>query len=120
MKKSIILRVLAALLLTLLLITSYSYAMQVGPITIIPKPPPDGGTIDKVDNIRGKVLFGVQLVGTIIAISTLMIIGIKYMISAPEGKAQYKRQAAPFILGSVLLFGAVAIVEVIKQFGTNL
>ena len=81
---------------------------------------PDPEIIDSGSTISGKILYIVQLVGTIIAISMLMVLGIKYMMAAPEGKANIKKQAYIYIVGAVLLFGAVGIVEVIKNFETNI
>ena len=55
-------------------------------------------------------------VGTIIAVGTLMIIGIRYMMAAPEEKADIKARSIPFAIGAVILFGAVNIVSLIETF----
>lgn len=51
-----------------------------------------------------------------IAIVILIVISMKYMISAPQDRADIKKHAVPFVIGSVVLFGASGIIQIIQSF----
>ena len=118
MKKMKIVKTLMIILMLTLVITSTVYATPIDVVEGKINPPSSG--MNQANNIRNRVLFIVQLVGSIIAVSMLIILGIKYMVAAPEGKADVKKQALIYIVGAVFLFGSVGIVEIIKNFETNL
>ena len=42
-----------------------------------------------------------------------MILGIKYMLGSVEEKASYKKSMMPYLIGSVLIFGAVNVTATI-------
>ena len=60
-----------------------------------------------------QVLGIIQVIGTFIAVGTLMILGIKYMVGSAEERASYKKSMLPYIIGSVLIFSAVNITSVV-------
>lgn len=69
----------------------------------------------------GKTALGViQVVGTGIGIIMLLYIAIKYMVAAPSEKAEYKKTAINFVIGAVILFAAMGILELIKKIMENL
>lgn len=51
------------------------------------------------------------------AVIILMILGIKFMTAAPEGKAQVKERSVPAVIGAVLLFAVGSIIKIIADFG---
>ena len=53
------------------------------------------------------------MVGTIVSVSTMTIIGIKYVIASSDEKAEYRERMIPYFIGAVLLFGASNIVNII-------
>ena len=60
------------------------------------------------------LLFGViRWGGLIAAVVIAMIIGIKFITSSPEGKAEVKKTAMFYVAGIVILLSASAIVTVI-------
>lgn len=59
-----------------------------------------------VSNTIYNILLGT---GIIIAVVVATILGIQYMTSAAEDKAQVKESMIPFIVGCVVVFGAFAI-----------
>ena len=73
-------------------------------------------------DVKGMYQFGgsvagvIHIVGTIVAIGSLMIIGIRYMVASADEKAEYRERMVPYIIGAVLLFGASTIVRVIYEF----
>ena len=60
-----------------------------------------------------QILGIIQVIGTFIAVGTLMILGIKYMVGSAEERASYKKSMLPYVIGSVLIFSAVNITSVI-------
>lgn len=68
----------------------------------------------KVTSMGGVVLGIFQAVGTVVAVVILVWLGIKYIMASPDGKAEIKKQAFGYILGAVLLFGAVWLVPLIQ------
>ena len=65
---------------------------------------------DKVQTVGENILGVVQTVGTIAAIVTLIILGIKYMMGSAEEKAEYKKTLMPYVIGAVLVLAAANIV----------
>ncbi|MDE5830160.1 MAG: pilin [Clostridia bacterium] len=62
----------------------------------------------------GNVALGlVQVIGTFLAVGVLMILGIKYMVGSAEERASYKKSMLPYIVGAILLFGAVNLTAVV-------
>lgn len=47
--------------------------------------------------------------GIFIAVAVGIIVGIKFMLSAPQEKAEFKESLAPYIVGVVLIVGALTI-----------
>lgn len=68
----------------------------------------------KATSMGGVVLGIFQAVGTVVAVVILVWLGIKYIMASPDGKAEIKKQAFGYILGAVLLFGAVWLVPLIQ------
>ena len=55
-------------------------------------------------NKVGTILGAVKLIGTILSVGTIMVVGIKYMTTSVEQKAEYKKTFVTFIIGAFLLF----------------
>ena len=71
--------------------------------------------------IRGNVIVGVlQGVGTVIAVIILTIIGIRYMISSVEERADYKETMVPFVIGAGSLLIISNLVGIIYSIVTNI
>lgn len=72
-----------------------------------------------VQNIAGKVLNIVQIVGVAVATIMLTVLGIKYVSASPNEKAEYKKGMTIYVIGAVLLFGASMLIGVIRNFISN-
>lgn len=59
-------------------------------------------------------------IGMIIAVLMCAILGVKYMLSSIEEKAEYKKDMIPYLVGAFLLFGICTIVKVMQQFGESI
>ena len=77
------------------------------------------GTED-LEEVGGRIMGIIQVVGIIVSVVTLMILGIKYMMGSPEEKAADKKTMMPYVIGAVFLFAAVTIANAIFNFATGL
>ena len=68
-----------------------------------------------IDDMGNIILGIIQTIGTFVAVATIMILGIKYMIGSLEERATYKKSMLPWIIGAVLLFAAVNLTVFIAE-----
>lgn len=100
---------------SILLIANSSLAIS------LPTPSaPDAQITRKLSDTTSMILSTVQLVGAVVAVIMIMVIAIKYFSAAPGEKAELKKKLVVYIVGAVILFGAVGIIELVKRFGTGL
>jgi len=62
-----------------------------------------------------KIIGAIQVAGVGIAVIMLLYIAIKYIMAAPSEKAEYKKTAVSYVIGAVILFAAVAILDLIQN-----
>lgn len=62
------------------------------------------GDNDKFIEKTNIILGIIRVLGTAIAVVSLMVIGIRYMFGSTEDKASYKETMVPYIIGAVMLF----------------
>ena len=79
----------------------------------------DSKAAESTGKAAESILGIVQIVAITTAIIILIVIGIKYITAAPEGKAELKKKAIIYIVGAMLLFGATAIVGIIRTVANN-
>lgn len=80
---------------------------------------PDTNNASGVTNMFNSVIGIVQVVGTGIAIIMLIVLAIKYLTAAPEGKAEIKKSAIIYVVAAVILFAAVNILAAIQSWASN-
>ena len=76
--------------------------------------------MSETNDVIGLIAGVVQVAGTIISVAVLMVIGIRYMISSAEEKAEYKERLFPYFVGAVILFAASNLVNALYKFGQGL
>lgn len=74
------------------------------------KQPTDTTKIDDLGSKLGNVMWLLQWGGIMAAVIIAMFVGIKYITSSPEGKAEVKKTLTIYIAGIVLLLSASTIV----------
>lgn len=111
MKKSVkVLSILLMALTVLTVICNITYAAGVTPgIVNVIEPSDASGMV----NLGGRILGGLRVFGTIASVLIIAILGIKYLTASPEGKADYKANMVPYIVGAVLLFGATNVASLV-------
>lgn len=84
------------------------------------KPSTDATSRNSISKIGGEIIGIIQSIGTIVSVIILVVVGIKYMIGSAEERAEYKKTMMPYVVGSILLFGAVTIATLVYQFANSL
>ena len=63
----------------------------------------------------GVFLGFLRYLGIIVAVVALAIIGISYMLSSVEGKAEYKKKILPYVLGCFLIVGISLVLGLVAD-----
>lgn len=118
MKKNL-LRLLS-ILLTILMICSFIVTVNAQKVAGIDLTPNTTGSAAGVaTNIGNQVLGVIQVAGTAIAVGMLLMLAIKYMKAAPDEKANIKQSSVIYIIGAVILFSAVTLVNMVYNFANE-
>ncbi len=80
----------------------------------------DGMNTTEIVQVGNNIVFVIRLLGTIISVGVLVVLGIKYMTSSPEGKADFKSTMIPYLVGAVLVFAATWIASAIYGFASGI
>ena len=70
---------------------------------------------EEADKTAGIILGALRGVGTIVSVLSLVIIGIKYMVGSIEARAEYKQTMIPYLIGAILVFATVNIVDALYK-----
>jgi len=70
----------------------------------------------KVLNVGGSVLSIIRTIGFIVALGMLIWIGIKWITSTAQERADLKGKAVNYVIGAVFVFGASFILPIIVKF----
>lgn len=110
MKKKMCITIIVLIIAILLLSSTSMATVSTGAYKDVGKTLSGG---DKISQIGGYVFNAVAVVGSGIAIISITILGIKYMVSSVEEKAQVKKKLIPFVTGTVIFFGVSFIMKII-------
>lgn len=75
---------------------------------------------NKVRNIGNDIIGLLQIIGTILSVTVLIVLGIKYMLGSVEERAEYKKSMMPYLIGAIMIFGITNIVALIAGISENL
>ena len=67
----------------------------------------------EITSLGGKIIGALRIFGVVASVLILVVLGIKYMMASPEGKADYKSNMVPYIVGAVLIFGATQVASLV-------
>lgn len=80
----------------------------------------DGDTGKTATGIMGTALYIVELLAIGIATIMLVVLGIKYMVSSANDRAEIKKHATIYVVGAIIIFGASGIVAIIRKFALDI
>ena len=71
--------------------------------------------INDATPIGNRLVGAIQVIGIFILVAMTIVVGIKFMVSSVEGKAEYKKTAIIYLTGAVLIFLTTQIVNFIYK-----
>lgn len=69
--------------------------------------------IHESNDMIGKILGRLQVIGSVISVVALCVIGIRYMLSSLEEKAEMKGVIIYYVIGAVLIFATSNILSIV-------
>ena len=75
------------------------------------------GTNVTFNTVSGKIFAILQAFTNVACISGIIILGVKYMVSSADKKADLKRELLPIVLGIILVFCSVQVLTFIIDVG---
>ncbi len=73
-----------------------------------------------VGKLAGATINFIKVVSVAIAVIMLIVLAVKYMLSAPNDKAEIKKHAVVYVVGAIVLFSASGVLEIIQKFANNI
>lgn len=68
---------------------------------------------DTLNQLGGNIYWIAMAIGFAAGVIVIAIVGVKYIISSPEGKAEIKKQLVMYIIGAILVSSSTWVVGVI-------
>ena len=81
--------------------------------------PKDNGATNSFKVAMNIVVFIAQLIAAGVAVIMLVALGIKYMVSSVNDKAEIKKHAVVYIVGAIIAFGSTGILQIFRNFITK-
>ena len=79
----------------------------------------DSNASSAARKITGSLLNVFRMAAVGVALIMLVVVAIKYMSAAPEGKAEIKKHAVIYVVGAIVLFASAGILTIIENFASN-
>ncbi len=110
-KKSV--KIISIILLAVILLMSVGNVVFAG---VADQFNPDTSAIEGTGakGVANTVLGALKWAGVAIAVGMLIFLGIKYVTSSPDGKANLKGQLGIYVLGFVFIVGATVIIGILQ------
>ena len=118
MKKTVKILSIVLMVMTMAMVAMPVFATSIG--SFIPDKPEYGTQAQQIQQTCNRLVVLIQVVGAVIAVIIIVILGIKYMTASPEGKADFKGAAVPYIVGAILVFAGSQIAAIIINMATGI
>ncbi len=70
---------------------------------------------EKLKSTSSDIYNILLVIGICVAVITISVLGIKFMIGSIEEKAQVKESLIPFVIGCIVVFGAFGIWKMVTE-----
>lgn len=117
MKKSVKIISVVLMILAITLISTSVFASSFQPANL--KEDIDTNNTENVQDIGGRIIGIIQVVGNIVAIAMLIVLGIKYMMGSAEEKADYKKTLFPYFVGAIFIFAAANLAQMVYTWAST-
>ena len=119
MKKNIY-RILIICIISFIFLSITGYCLAVGTSQYEGITQIDGTEMGPFATFGGQIVYILQFVGYSVAVIMLTVMGIKYIMSSPNDKADIKSKLVPYIIGAVLLFAGSTMLNIIYNIATTI
>lgn len=68
---------------------------------------------EAMNKFGGTIIGYITSAAMVIAVVVIAVLGVMYMLASSEGKAEYKKNFVPLIVGALLVFGAGTVAKII-------
>lgn len=75
---------------------------------------------NNVNTAIGQIVGIIRVIGSVASVGVVIVIGIRYMTSSVDGKAEYKKTMMQYLIGAILIFIGSNIVGIIYDLATNM
>lgn len=90
---------------------------EIDPVSIIGSgPDPSSGGVSTLYKLGNTILGIMQYIGAAVSVIATLILAMKYMYNSPDEKAEIKKKLFPYIIGGILVYGAVYLVKLLEVF----
>ena len=79
-----------------------------------------GKLVKNTEKMSGVVLGAIRIAGGGVAVVMLIVVAMKYMISAPGERAEIKKTSIQYVVGAAIIFIATNIVTILAEFFADL
>lgn len=82
---------------------------------------PSGGNVaTPINKATGEIWGTAMLIIRMLAFAAILFAGLKYMFTAPSGKAEVKKSLGLLALGALIVFGTSIVVEIVVDAANTL
>ena len=78
-----------------------------------------GDGSEAIKNVGGTAIAILQVIGVTIAIAMLLFVAMKYMMAAPNERAEIKKNMVPYVVGAIIMFGITGFLTILSNFIIN-
>lgn len=71
-------------------------------------------------NLGSQIIGIIQVFAVVTLAIMLVVTGIKIMYASPDGKAEIKKHAIPYMIGAVLIFATSSLVSIVIELSDTL
>lgn len=115
-RNKIIINLIILAIFTIILIPQTVEAFDTGSIAEAVR----GNTSNVIENKFKPVTDQIGIIGAVVSVIALIAIGLKYMMSSVEEKAEYKETMTPYLIGVTFVFAILAVITAIKEVANSL
>ena len=111
--KKFMLRVMPIVLVALVMLSGWTYAID-------PVEPPKGNEIKGLTGVASDFWTTFASIVQILAVVAVVIAGVRYMFASADTKADIKQQTIILVVGAVLVFAAVPILQFVQKIANDI
>lgn len=112
-------KILTVLIIIATIATMLSAVFAEGAADVLGQLQGNTGAATAVTKTANNIIGIVQVICYAAAVIMLVLLGVKFITSSPEGKAEIKKSAIIYVIGAIIVFAAGTLLGVISNLSTN-